>query len=333
MKYYLVSDFREDYPSTLTEDNILYNDHPKKESILEIIEIIRKLGYDCDYFGGVKELINAANLKQTFKDSFFINLTDGMSQKYGRVQAPVLLEILNVPYSGSGVFGSALMNNKYYSKRALDSKNITMPRDTLVTSYIDLDTAFFYEVSFPVIVKPNHEGSSVGISQNNVCLSVDSVKRQIDKLLPLYDEIIIEELIIGKDLTSLIIGNPDDIRINQSLITELHNKEPLAIYGAIEKVQKLRSLHLAEEVFDQTIVDSVSRCSENIFSHLHASDIARIDYRISDKDNKIYFLEINSAPRFSTNTELGFICKKRNWPIDKIIGTYIETSLKRNLVI
>lgn len=330
MKYYLVSDFREDYPSTLTKDGILYNDHPKRDSILEILKIIRKLGYDCDYFGGVKELIHAVDLKQTFKDSFFINLTDGMSQEYGRVQAPVLLEILDVPYSGSDVFGSALMNNKYYTKRALDSENIAMPRDTLVTSCIDLDIAFFNEVAFPVIVKPNHEGSSVGISQDNVCLSVDSVKKQIDKLLPLYDEIIIEELITGKDLTNLVIGNPNDIRINQALITELHNKEPLAIYGAVEKVQKLRNLYLAEDVLDQTVVNHVYQCSENIFTLLHASDMARIDYRLSDKDNKIYFLEINSAPRFSINTELGFICQKRNWSYNRVISAYMEASLKRN---
>lgn len=333
MKYYLVSDFREDYPSTLTEDGILYNDHPKRESILEILKIIRKLGYDCDYFGGVKELIHAVDSKQTFPNCFFINLTDGMSQKYGRVQAPVLFEILNVPYSGSDVFGSALMNNKYYAKRALDSKNIMMPKDILVTSYIELDIAFFSEVSFPVIVKPNHEGSSVGISQSNVCLSIDSVKKQIDKLLPLYDEIIVEELIIGKDLTNLIIGNPNDIRINEALVTTLHCKEPLAIYGAVEKVQKLRNLYLAEEVLNQTIVNKVCQCSENIFTLLHASDMARIDYRLSEKDNKIYFLEINSAPRFSINTELGFICEKHNWSIGRVISAYIETSLKRNQII
>lgn len=333
MKYYLISDFREDYPSALIKDDILYNDHPKRENILEILEIIRELGYDCDYFGGVKELIHAVDLNQTFKDSFFINLTDGMSQEYGRVQAPVLLEILNVPYSGSDVFGSALMNNKYYTKRALDSENVLMPRDTLVTSYIDLDTTFFNEVAFPVIVKPNHEGSSVGISQNNVCLSIDSVKEQIDKLLPLYNEIIIEELITGKDLTTLIVGNPNDIRINQPIITELHNKEPLAIYGAIEKVQKLRNLYLAEEVLDQTVINHVCQCSENIFTLLHASDMARIDYRISNKDDKVYFLEINSAPRFSINTELGFICQKRNWSVSKIVKAYMEASLKRNLVI
>lgn len=101
MRYYLISDFREDYPSTLSEDNILFNDHPKRESIFEIIEIIQNLGYDCEYFGGIKDLINAVNSNMKFKDSFFINLTDGMSQEYARVQAPVLLEILNVPYSGS----------------------------------------------------------------------------------------------------------------------------------------------------------------------------------------------------------------------------------------
>ncbi len=330
MKYYLVSDFRENYPSTLLEDNILFNDHPTKESIMEILKIIQNLGYDCTYFGGIQELIRAVDLKKEFNDSFFINLTDGMSQKYGRVQAPILLEILNVPYSGSDIFGSALMNNKFYSKRALDKENILMPKDILVTPYIELDPAFFKEVGFPVIVKPNHEGSSVGISQKNVCLSINEVKKQIDKLLPLYNEIIIEQLIIGKDVTNFIIGNPNNILINEAIITELHNQNSLAIYGALEKVQKLRNLYLTDEILDKETCQKILQSTEKIFTLLHASDIARVDYRVSEKDNKIYFLEINSAPRFSLNTEIGFICKKRNWSADKIVSAYLDASLKRN---
>jgi len=333
MKYYLVSDFREDYPSTLLENNILFNDHPKKESILEIVKIIQDLGYDCTYFGGIKELIKATDDKKEFTDSFFINLTDGMSQKYGRVQAPILFEILNVPYSGSDVFGSALMNNKFYSKRALDKEGILMPKDTLVTPYIDLDSYFFKEVGFPVIVKPNHEGSSVGISQKNVCLSLEEVKRQINELLPIYNEVIIEELITGKDVTNFIIGNPKNILINEAVVTELHNKNVLAVYGALEKVQKLRNLYLAEDILNKNVCQEIHKCSEKIFTLLHASDMARVDYRISDKNDKIYFLEINSAPRFSLNTEIGFICQKREWSMNKIINAYLETTLNRNNII
>lgn len=330
MKYYLVSDFREDYPSALADNNFLYNDHPKKESIFEIIKIINELGYDCSYFGGIKELIESVNIRQKFDNCFFINLTDGMSQRYARVQAPVLLDMLNVPYSGSGVFGAALMNNKYYSKRALNNKEIHVPKDTLITSNIDLDMHFFKEVDFPVIVKPNHEGSSVGISQKNVCNSIEEVKKQISILLPIFEELIIEELIIGMDLTDLIIGNPGDIRVNEPLITELYNPDPTSIYGAVEKMKKLRNLHLAEDVLDKAMIQKILKYSEYIFTHLDASDMARIDYRISNRDQKIYFLEINSAPRFSINTELGFICEKRNCSVSKIIDAYLKTSIKRN---
>lgn len=222
------------------------------------------------------------------------------------------------------------MNNKYYAKRALREEKILMPRDTLVTPYINLDYDFFDKVEFPVIVKPNHEGSSVGISQKNVCNSIDEVQEQVNRLLPIYDEIIIEELIIGKDLTDLIIGNPNDIRINEAVITELHNQHSTAIYGALEKVNKLRTLYMADDLLETSIVEKISEYSKKIFSCLHASDIARIDYRISAKDNQIYFLEINSAPRFSLNTEVGYICKRRNWSVQKIIKEYLESSINRN---
>lgn len=222
------------------------------------------------------------------------------------------------------------MNNKYYTKRALDSENVHMPKDTLVTKYVDLDTEFFKEVDFPVIVKPNHEGSSVGISQNNICFSMNHVQEQIDRLLPVYDEIIIEELITGKDVTDFIVGNPNDIRINEAIVTKLHNTSPTAIYGAVEKVKKLRTLNMADEVFSKDTVKYIHESSERIFTYLNASDIARVDYRLSDKDGKLYFLEINTAPRFSLNTEVGYICEQKKLSIDVFIRCYIETSLKRN---
>ena len=109
MKFLLICDFREglkNYASH-TETN-LYNDHPSQKNIYEIIDSIRSLGYECEYFGGIPELIHAIESKQQFNNCIFLNFTDGMDQKYSRVQAPALLDILNVPYSGSGVFGARI---------------------------------------------------------------------------------------------------------------------------------------------------------------------------------------------------------------------------------
>lgn len=118
MKFWLICDYRENYTNYANlGTNTMYNDHPSIKNINEILTAINSLGYDCDYFGGIPELINAIDTKRTFENCIFLNFTDGMDQQYSRVQAPALLDILNVPYSGSGVFQSVIMNNKHFCKK------------------------------------------------------------------------------------------------------------------------------------------------------------------------------------------------------------------------
>lgn len=122
MKFFLVCDFRENMKNYAPKyEANLYSDHPTYNNISEIIASIQLLGHECEYFGGIPELIHAVEIGEHFNNCVFLNFTDGMDEKYSRVQAPALLDILKVPYSGSGVFASVLMNNKHFCKKALIS--------------------------------------------------------------------------------------------------------------------------------------------------------------------------------------------------------------------
>lgn len=111
MKFYVICDYRENFRNYSGKTEKLYNDHPDRKNIYEIIPSVNSLGYECAYFGGIPELIHAIDQKKSFEDCMFLNFTDGMEQNYSRAQAPALLDIMNVPYSGSDVFATVLMNN------------------------------------------------------------------------------------------------------------------------------------------------------------------------------------------------------------------------------
>lgn len=325
MKYYLVCDCRENFKNYIPADDVtsFYNDHPSMKNMHEILEAMQNLGYDCEYFGGIPELIHAVDTHMNFSNCRFINFTDGMDQNYSRVQAPSLLDILNVPYSGSGVFASALMNNKHYCKQALLSHNISMPRSYIVNKYIPFSESMICSWSYPIFIKPNCEGSSLGISQRNVCQTYSELRHMIEYLLDQYSEIIIEEFISGIDITNYLIGNSGKYLINDIVIAELTDPSPYAVYGANEKHKKLRTLFFNDEKLDDAVSQQIKKTSIKIANIVGANDICRIDYRYNIKNNQYFFLEINSAPRFSSSSEIGFIAEKKHLSFSEILNMYI----------
>lgn len=329
MKLYIVCDYRENLTNYITDANDIYNDHPSKKNIDDIMNAISSLGYACEYFGGIPELIHAVDYHKKYYDCYFLNLTDGLDQNYSRVQAPVLLDILNVPYSGSDVFASVLMNNKHYCKQALSGNNINMPNSCIVNSIIPLNQNRLKNWSYPIFVKPNCEGSSLGITKGNVCHNYKEVKNKVYELLGIFKEVIIEEYVEGIDVTNYLIGNKETYYINDVIVAELLDQSPYAVYGLEEKHNKLRNLYYNEEKLPHETVKKIQLQSIKIANLIGVKDICRIDYRLDTRNQNFSFIEINSAPRFSTTSEIGFIAQKRNCPFSKIVEFYLKTFIDR----
>lgn len=329
MKYYLLCDCRENFENCIKsdDDSSLYNDHPSENNLHEILDAINGLGYDCDYFGGIRELVHAIDNPEDIKlgNCRFINFTDGMNQCYSRVQAPVLLDILDVPYSGSGVFASVLMNNKHYCKQALLSHGISMPKSCIANKFIPLNETMIQSWSYPVFIKPNCEGSSLGISSQNVCHNYDELSKMTSLLINQYDEVILEEYIRGIDVTNYLIGNSGNYPINEVIVSELLDSSPWAVYGMEEKRDKRRKLYFNDEKLDTAVVEQIKKASIQIANIIGVNDICRIDYRYDYNKNNFYFLEINSAPRFSGSSEIGFIAQKKNISFAIMLEIFLST--------
>lgn len=329
MKYYIICDYRENLINYAQNKNDIYNDHPSCKNIQEIINAINSQGYDCEYYGGIPELIHAIDQHIVFNNCVFLNFTDGMDQNYSRVQAPVLLDILNIPYSGSDVFASVLMNNKHFCKQALLKSNIVMPKSCVVNDFIPLEPKELKNWKFPLFVKPNCEGSSIGISAKNVCHSIEELKNKVSELISIFNELIIEEYVHGIDITNYLIGNNQTYYINDVIMAELLDKSPYAVYGLKEKHNKLRTLYYNEEKIPAGIIKDIQQQSLKIAKLLGVKDICRIDYRLDMTTQKFYFIEANSAPRFSSTSEIGFIAQKRNITFSKMVAYYLQTFTDR----
>ena len=218
MEYKILCDYSENFASK--SELGLINDHQDQKTFEEINAAIKDCGYHCEIFGGVPELLQAYENQLTFnKNIIFINLSDGMDQKYSRVQIPVLCDMLHLQYSGGGTFEIALTSNKYYTSMALREYGIQTPKSILLTHMDNFNIPF----QGKYMVKPNSEGSSIGISQKSICKNKEIAKHQVCNLLSSYSEVLIEEYIPGYDVTCFIIGN-EDILLDEVLAIKHHNK-------------------------------------------------------------------------------------------------------------
>ena len=87
-KYYVVANTREQFLNEVLSSRV-YNDHPSKNSIDQIVSSLKSEGYNADYFGGVEKLMDAYSKKITFPKTLFLNLSDGLTQQSRKAQSAV----------------------------------------------------------------------------------------------------------------------------------------------------------------------------------------------------------------------------------------------------
>ena len=220
MKIYIVGEYREQFPSKI--DGHVFNPHPSYSSIIDVLNACIQKGYECTHFGGVKELVHAVEKQQKFEEeSLFLNMSDGINQSYCRLQAPILLEMLDVKYTGSTPFVVGLINNKYYTKLALKKfiiNDIKFPNDLCIMKNDLLSIEQARRIGYPIIVKPNNDGFSIGIENNSITYDYAETINQISLLKKEYEEIIIENYIAGIDASVFLIGNNSNIVVNEIIV-------------------------------------------------------------------------------------------------------------------
>ena len=219
--------------------------------------------------------IKKKNIQQILKNKpdIIFNALHGEYGEDGGINAFATKNKIAITHSGS--ISSALCFNKRLLKNYLKSKlNILSPKEIINTKNIE----------FPVISKPNWGGSSKGIKFIN---NENFLNRNLNN-----QQILIEEIIRGKELTVTVIENNNKIMALGVTEIEYDNKH----YDYIAKYTKNKSLHFLPARISKLQYNSLIELSKKIFCICNCKGIARLDFIISNKDEKIYFLEMNTHP-------------------------------------
>lgn len=324
-KYYIVADTREQFENEAFASPRIYNDHPSQSSIDQIISSLRSEGYNTEYFGGVESLVDAYTKRKTFPKTLFLNFSDGLTQQSRKAQSTILLEMLNAKYVGSDALSLLIANNKYYAKK-LVSEKIHVAKGVLLFNVDTIPSDFKY----PVVIKPNGEGSSLGITQESICNSEVELKHRLPLWLSKFKTIIVEEYIPGYEITCFLIGNKCKYVLNEVIVCEYNGITYFDnfVFGINEKSGRTRKEYLAHKFLSQKQIEIICSTAKLAFELLDMHDFARVDFRL-DNQGQLTFIEINGNPVISQTSEIGLISRERKISFGKLVSRIIDSAEMR----
>jgi len=284
-------------------------EYDSMDTVLAIESAIRKLGYSTVLLEADEEL--PLKLKREKPDLIF-NIAEGRGGRAREAQVPALLNLFTIPFTGSDETTLCLSLDKALTKRVLSTYRIPTPRYRLFTPGEPIRTA---GLKFPVIVKPNAEGSSKGIA--DVCIAETSkeLKSLIQKNFELYGgAVLAEEFISGREFTVGLLGNGESLRVFPPMEVVYHHS-PIAGYNVYNYTVKQQYTSYVDYRCPAEIPEAMEaelvRLSKKIFVALNCRDFARIDFR-ADEEGHLFFIEINPlpglAPHYSDYPMLAEFC-------------------------
>jgi len=237
--------------------------------------------------------------KKTCVDMVF-NIAEGRNGKFRESEIPAILDYLDIPYTGSSTFSLALALNKALTKKILMAENIPTPNFQLFeTGREGLNP----ELKFPLIVKPNCEGSAKGISASNVVRDKDGLYKKINEITTSYkQEVLVEEFIEGKELTVGILenGKPTILPILEIDFSTCSASGEFFYSWRMKEYQGNKDMGLIPQFYCPARLDKeteklVQDAALKTHHVVGCFDISRTDIRLN-KDNIPYVLEINPLP-------------------------------------
>lgn len=274
----------------------------------------------------MKELISTKRQKKLPQNiEVFFPLLHGTYGEDGTVQG--LFELAGVPYVGAGVVASAVGMDKVLMKEVFEGVDLPITRclvflrDQVENSIEEIITKIETEIEYPVFTKPANLGSSVGITKAK---NTTELKNGLKIALEYDRKIIVEESIKGaREIEVSIFGNDNpEASVCGEIIPsrEFYDYEDKYILG---KTKFLIPVNLPKSVSEE-----IREMAVRAFKSIDCAGMARVDFLIEEKTNKIFISEINTIPGFTKISMYPKLWEASGVPykvlIDKLITLAVE---------
>ena len=327
MRIGLSYDLRESVPLDAGCSEDALEEYDCRETVDIIAGAIEGNGHQVVRLGGGREFLDV--VLQERVDLVF-NISEGRGNWRSReAQVPSVLEMLNIPYSGSDPECLAVCLDKPLTKKILAASGVRTPRWLVVGRAGELRQAEMEDFPFPAFVKPAHEGSSKGVSAGSRVEDYLQLESLVDRLLDEYGQpVMIEEFISGDEVTVGILGSSPPAMLGVMRILP-RIAEPYFVYSLeVKRDWEVLVDYECPAQLDPCVLGEIEQTSLKVFGLLGCRDFARLDYRLDAKGSP-HFLEINPLPGLGKYSDLVIMALKLGWSHAGVISAVLNAALER----
>jgi D-alanine-D-alanine ligase len=248
-----------------------------------VLAALKKQGIDAHAFDPAERSL--ADLASENFDRVFIAL-HGRYGEDGCLQGA--LELLGIPYTGSGVMASSVAMDKICTKKIWINHQISTPQYSVLTKDSNLDEVI-KKLGLPLIVKPPHEGSTIGITK---VTDVTQMAAAYELAAQFEEEVLAEEFIQGRELTVAVLGHGK----NAYALPCIEIVAPDGNYDYQNKYFTDDTKYLCPAPIDHALTEEIQTMCVEAYRAVNCEGWARVDVLLREKDNKPFLLEVNTSP-------------------------------------
>jgi D-alanine-D-alanine ligase len=305
------------------QDDEAEYDSPK--TLQAIREAIASYGHEVIDLEATQDL--PLVLASTPVDVVF-NIAEGFKGRSRESQVPSLLELLDIPYTGSDPSALSVSLDKALAKRILRTHGILTP------DYVVLNTGkerLPRELQFPLLVKPVAEGTSKGITRKSIVRDEGELREVARELIGKYRQpALVEGYVSGREFTVGLLGERRPRVLPPMEIVFLNKDDPTPIYSFEMKqdwndqIRYEVPAHLSPRELDR-----LERAARETFGALGCRDVARLDFRM-DAEGRVFFIECNPLPGLAPGwSDLVLIAQAAGIDYRSLIGEILSFAIRR----
>jgi D-alanine-D-alanine ligase len=237
----------------------------------------------------------------------------------GTVQG--LLELLNIPYQGSGVLGSSLAMNKLASKYLYEKADLPIPPYIALQKGDALEPAAWEkQLGLPLVIKPNEAGSSVGMT---IVKSLQTIQKAVEKAFSHDSTLLIEGYIEGIELTAGVIGNKDLLALP---IIEIVPDDEHEFFDYEAKYTAGVTQEICPARIDDEMTQKAQAYVKTAHKALFCRGCSRTDMIL--KDGEIYVLETNTIPGMTATSLLPQAARVAGLSFSRLLDQLIDLCIE-----
>ncbi len=249
-------------------------------------------------------------------------LLHGKYGEDGRIQG--LLDILGIPFVGSGVLSSAMAVNKEIAKKIYRTKGLKVAEDVILKKGKKVSVSeLMKRLGSKTVVKPLDEGSSLGMS---VCQNEEELVAGIEYAFQYGTEIMVEEFIQGREITCCVLGNAE---IETLPLVEIVPGKKYRFFDYEAKYTTGASDEICPAKIEGNIAERAKDCSAVAHKALRCRVWSRTDMII--RSGEIYLLETNTIPGMTENSLFPLAARTAGMSFSELLDKLITLSLEKGI--